>query len=308
MTNRSFPLVGGRVMRVTRLDGCGRVDTTDPLGVQVTSDGFVSIEVSANVDDGDAITVVKANGKNAVNEQPAPSLTGYGVQITFSGVDVDIFELVTGQYPILDPATGKAVGFRVNTAVDASNSGFALEVWSRVPGVQCPTDENGNIIEAAAEASGYILFPFLKGGTFGDFTIENDAISFVVQGAQTKDGAGWGKGPYNVTLDADGHPGPLIDPVEPNDHLLVQISYVLPPEETNGITGIPALTATAGNPATVVPAGSVAPANAAAANSANLKASPTTAWTAGQYLQGSISGAPGQMFWNGTAWVPGKAA
>ena len=43
MASKCFPLVGGSVMRVTRLDGCGRPDESDPDAVQVTTDGFVSI-------------------------------------------------------------------------------------------------------------------------------------------------------------------------------------------------------------------------------------------------------------------------
>ena len=33
----------------------------------------------------------------------------------------------------------------------------------------------------------------------------------------------------------------------------------------------------------------------------------TDAWTTGQYVQGSTAGAPGEMYWNGTTWVTGRA-
>ena len=65
--------------------------------------------------------------------------------------------------------------------------------------------------------------------------------------------------------------------------------------------------ATAGTPGTWTPAGSTPPANAAGATSAGITASPATAWTTGQYVQGSTAGTPGEMHWSGTAWATGKA-
>lgn len=66
--------------------------------------------------------------------------------------------------------------------------------------------------------------------------------------------------------------------------------------------------ATAGIPGTWTPAGSTPPANAAGATSAAVVASPATAWTVGQYVQGSTAGAPGEMNWTGSAWASGRHA
>jgi hypothetical protein len=67
--------------------------------------------------------------------------------------------------------------------------------------------------------------------------------------------------------------------------------------------------ATAGTPGTWTPVGSTPPSNAAAANAAGITASPATTWTTGQYVQGSTSGASGEMYWDNTAtdWVAGRA-
>src|SRR5499427_6453938 len=65
--------------------------------------------------------------------------------------------------------------------------------------------------------------------------------------------------------------------------------------------------ASAGSPGSWTPGGSTPPANAAGATSTGVVASPTTAWTTGQYVQGSTVGTPGQMHWSGTAWVAGTA-
>ena len=70
----------------------------------------------------------------------------------------------------------------------------------------------------------------------------------------------------------------------------------------------PATGAVAGTPGAWVPSGSVGPADAAGATAAAIVASPTTAWTTGQYMQGTTAGTGGEMHWNGTAWASGKAA
>jgi hypothetical protein len=292
-------------MRVTRLDGCGRPDETDPDCVQVTSDGFVSIAVTANTDEGTAITVQNANGKTCINQQPCPQLLGYSVDITFCNVDPDLFALMTGQQRVTDPATGDGIGFRINTDISGCDSGSSLEVWSNVPGVVCDPDSDNS------EGSyGYVLFPFLQGGIFGDFTIENDAVSFVVQGATTKGGSAWGTGPYDVTLDAAGEAGPLTEPILPGDHLHVQVTHVAPPEPSCGcgpLVPYPLSTgATAGTPGDWTPTDSTAPANLAALTGASpaIAASPNTAWTTGQSVE---LGDGSDAHWNGTTWVAGVA-
>jgi hypothetical protein len=71
--------------------------------------------------------------------------------------------------------------------------------------------------------------------------------------------------------------------------------------------GTPATGATAGTPGTWTPSGSTPPANAAGATSAGVVASPATAWTTGQYVQGSTAGSAGEMHWSSSAWVAGRA-
>jgi hypothetical protein len=65
--------------------------------------------------------------------------------------------------------------------------------------------------------------------------------------------------------------------------------------------------ANAGSPGTWTPGGSTPPSNAAAANSGGVTASPSSAWTTGQYVQGSTAGSAGEMYWNGTTWSSGRA-
>jgi hypothetical protein len=72
----------------------------------------------------------------------------------------------------------------------------------------------------------------------------------------------------------------------------------------------PATGATAGTPGTWSPAGSTPPtsvANLIAGTPNAVTASPTTAWTTGQYVQTGTAGVPGQAHWSGSAWVTGVA-
>ena len=73
---------------------------------------------------------------------------------------------------------------------------------------------------------------------------------------------------------------------------------------------VPATGATAGIPGTWTPAGSVRPDSvpdlvAGVPNA--VVASPTTAWTAGQFVQTATIGAAGRATWSGTSWVGGVA-
>jgi len=219
---KSFPLVRGRTMRVTAMDACcAPLYGPDNMAV---SDGFVSVALTANITEPEEITVVNANGQTCVRDPGCPEFNGYGVEITFCDVTPCLFSLVTGQ-PVVLNALGEPVGFRMNSKVKVCDSGFALEVWMGVPGVACAGD---------AGAYGYLLLPCLQAGVIGDFTIENAAVTFTVTGAQTKDGNGWGRGPYQVVDDGTGNPAYLPDELDPDDHLLAIFTSIAPPEETDG--------------------------------------------------------------------------
>lgn len=259
MATKTFPLVRGRKMRVTRLDSCGR-PVYGPNS-QVVSDGFISVALTANVQEGEQITIVNAAGKTTVDDRPESELMGYASEITLTAVNPDIVTMISGQSPVLNPA-GDVVGFRMNKDVDASTFGFALEVWAGIPGDTC-------VEGAATEPSGYILLPFNKGGILGDFTIENAAVNAVVTGANTKSGSLWGAGPYKVAGTAT-TPAYLATPILSGDHLHVQYVEVAPPANTDGAfpvlnpshTALTSIAATAtGLVATVTPTPSTPAAN-----------------------------------------------
>lgn len=291
-----FALVKGRRMRVTRLDGCGRLQSS--ASSAIVTKGFVSVAFTANLNEGEEINQTNANGETCVYEPAVASLNNYSLEITFCEVNPELYAMLTGQAVVYGP-DGDPVGFRIATGVSAADSGFALEVWSGVPAVQCSED--------GGEGSfGYTLLPFVQGGTLGDFTIENAAVTFTISNAQTKDGSGWGTGPYDVVPQEGGGAGPLLEPIGPRDHFHIQWTDVAPPEEAcDAIPSGPEATgATAGEPGTWTPEDSFPPANFAALLTAGITADPATAWSEGEHV---VLGDNSHAYWDGSAWVAGDA-
>lgn len=221
MTTKCASFVRGRVLRATRLDGCGRPVIGDDS--VVVSKGWTSVAYTANTDEGEEINVTNAAGETCVREPAKPKFLGYTVEITFCNVDPDVFAMLTGQRTIVDDV-GDVIGFTMDTAVSAGDVNFALEVWAGSPaGNAC--DNPG----ASGGTYGYFLLPFVQGGVVGDFTIENAEVTFTVTGAATLDGNAWGRGLYPVLLDATGNPALLVDPLTKTDHLLAIITGMAPP-------------------------------------------------------------------------------
>lgn len=292
MTN--FSLVRGRVMRVTRLDACGE-PILGPDSV-VVSKGFISVGFTANNEEGETISVTNAAGEVCILDEPQPKFTGYALEVAFCGVSPELVHLMTGQPLVMNAADTEAVGFRVNSNIDLSGSGFALEVWSSVPQGVC---------EGGSASYGYFLAPFSKGGILGDFTIENAAVNFTLTGASTKDGTQWGVGPFNVTRNVSNVASPLNEALDEYDHLHMELVTVAPPTPSDGAIalGVPATGATAGTPGTFTPANSYAPLDLA--GMAGVTASPATNWTSGQHV---ITRSGDAVNWNGTAWAAGVHA
>lgn len=279
-------------MRATKTNGCGVV-VLGPTNA-VVSEGFVSVGLTANNQEGEAIEVVNAAGNVCVSDTPPPKFLNYAVEIAFCGVDPELVNLLTGQPLVMNAAGTTAVGFRVESNIDVTAIGFALELWTGVPADTCA---------GGTTQYGYILLPFIKGGTLGDITVANAAVDFTLTGATTRNGAGWGVGIYNVVRNASNVAAPLATAIGTKTHLHTEVTTVAPPTAACGAVavGVPATTAIAGTPGTFSPANSYPPANFAALPG-GLTASPATNWTTGQHIilrDGSLA------HWNGTAWVAG---
>lgn len=215
----------GTVMRVTRLDSCGRPIYGD--GNMVVSDGFVTLSLSAEVQEGESITVTKANGQICVNEASDDQLNWYASEIEFCSVDPDLIQIMNPGWDKVLDADGNVIGYNANGTL-SGDTGFALEVWMDTYGASDACSG-----ESAQGSWGYILLPFMRGGAPGDIEIGNDAISFTFSG-RTKVGSRWRRGPYAVQVQANGAPGPLLQPIGDNTHYRLFVSTIRPPEPECG--------------------------------------------------------------------------
>lgn len=295
----NLKLLRGKMIRVTKLDGCGK-PLLGPDSV-VTSEGFITLGLTANTFQATAVTQDLANGKQCINDTPAPTFVNWTIALTMCGVDPNIISLMTGN-PLVynDAATPEAYGIDIESNIDVDASGFAIEVWSGTPSDECSDD--GEV------TYGYAIVPFVKGGIIGDQSWENGAINAQVTGAQSKDGSQWGVGPFDVELDNAGDPSPLLSPLSTKNHERIIPTNLAPPVAAEGATalGVQAATATqvAGTKATLSPTNSYAPLNLAEALAWPLAASPTTAWTTGSYV---LMRDGSKIHRSATTWVAGPA-
>ncbi|MFF9265839.1 hypothetical protein [Streptomyces longwoodensis] len=214
----------GRALRVTRLDACGRPVYGE--GNQVVTDGFITVGLSAEVQEGDAITVTKANGQTCINEPGEDQLQWYTTEIEFCDVDPDLVNIMNQGWDKVLDAQGNVIGFNANGTL--SSDGYALELWLDTYGTSDACSG-----ETAQGNWGYLLLPWVKGGAPGDIEVGNDAISFTFNG-KTKVGSRWRRGPYPVQQQANGAPGPLLQPIGNNTHYRLFETTIRPPEPEAG--------------------------------------------------------------------------
>lgn len=214
-----IPLLGKR-LRVTPADSCGVIA---PDAEYVATDGFVSITLSSEVEDGAEIIVRKASGALCVNEKRANSFKRFTVELHFCGVNPALLGLTTNAKPYIDGYSSDVIGYTVPEG--EINKWFSLELWTGLSGGVCAP--------GAEEASGYILLPLVTAGVLGDIEITGeDAIDFSMTGAYTKGGNQWGTGPFDVQLDDSGDPARLDPGVDAFDHLLMIDTALAPPPDS----------------------------------------------------------------------------
>lgn len=221
-TQETFNPFLGKKIRITPVTECCGPDYD---GQYVVTDGFVSVQLSAEVESGNEIITRKADGSLCVNERMSDAFKRFTVVITLCEVDPCAYSLISNAEPYFD-AEDNIIGFTVPEGDITAK--FALELWTGLAGEACA--------EGVDEASGYLLLPCVVGGTLGDLEFNGEnAVTFSINGAFTKGGNGWGVGPWDdVTPD-----GALPTPLDPADHLLLIKENVAPPENTDGCADMP---------------------------------------------------------------------
>lgn len=226
MATRCFTPVLGKRLRVVSLDECANTPASGTQDAMAVTNGFISVALSSEVEDGAEIITKKADGSLCVNEMLASSFKRFSIEAEFCGVDPGVLSIVTNA-EIYENYEAIAAGIVVpEGTIDKK---FSLELWTGLSGEACaPGDE---------EASGYMLLPFVQSGVLGDMTIDGEnAITFSLTGAYTKGGNTWGVGPFNVLSDEGGDPAPLPTALDSLDHLLLIATNIAPPASACGLT------------------------------------------------------------------------
>lgn len=229
MATRCFTPVLGKRIRAVSLDACAGLPEEAAEDSMVVTDGFISVSLSSEVEDGAEIITRKASGAICVNEKASDSFKRFTLEMEFCGVDPGLLALVTNA-EIYENYEQVAAGIVVPEG--SLDKQFSLELWTGLSGSAC---EPG-----AEEASGYMLLPFLNAGVLGDISIDGEnAVSFSMTGAYTKGGNAWGVGPFNVMADNSDPetpvPAPLPTPLDPLDHLLLVETGIAPPASECGL-------------------------------------------------------------------------
>jgi len=236
MATHVFSPVLGKRLRVTKLDECGRVPATGTADSFVVTNGFITLKLSSEIEDGTEIMSKRADGSRCGNERGAASFKNFTVEMEFCAVDPALLTLMTNAEPYEDWA-GDLAGFTVPEG--AIDKAFALELWTGLSGQAC--------VQGATTAGGYLLLPFVQSGVLGDLEINGeDAVTFSMTGAFTKGGNGWGVGPYKVVMDTKTTPGTpkvaaLPTALDSLDHLLmIDTAVAAPPSAPGQLQAMPA--------------------------------------------------------------------
>lgn len=219
MSTEPYAMVRGRVIRVTALSACGAVP--DEPGQYGVASCVARVAVNEVIEAGGNEVIRDEQEQAALHFVKDPEVLGHTADIDFIRVDPGILSLVSGNPLIVDWDDPDAViGFDQNLRLRA-NTAFALEVWSYLAGQTCAPGER---------KWGYTIFPFLKGGYLGNFEFANGAVTFKLQGAQSRWGAKWASGPFDIFEDLP-QPAPITQRTSWRNFIYTGT----PPEPTDGI-------------------------------------------------------------------------
>jgi hypothetical protein len=185
--SRCFTPVIGKLMRVTALNHDGTLPTSMTADKVLVSDGFVEINLTAEIEAGAEIVQKNSAGALCVNERQPSSFKRFTADIMFCGVNPFLLTMLTGALVYLN-AAGAVIGF-AQPEGEITNK-FALEVWTGLSG--------------SKTASGYFLLPLLNGGTIDTLKIDGKStIDFTAKGTYTQGGNSWGTG-RDMVIDGAG--------------------------------------------------------------------------------------------------------
>lgn len=192
----------------------------------VTSESFITLSLTAEIEDPDEFIVKLANGKLCINETGCATLKRYNVEIEVCNADPDLFEVISGVDTVVD-YNGDVVGFEIDQNLGDCNK-FGLEWWTKVVGDECVDSTTG------ATQFLYWILPCVNNGRIGDLTFENGPLTWTLSG-EAQPSSTWGTGPYNVVaINSGNDAGPLLVAMGDDTALHVQYTTIIPPVEVCG--------------------------------------------------------------------------
>jgi hypothetical protein len=219
-------LANAQVMRVTRVDQCGK-----PIVGQnaFVTECFTSIAMNVVTDDQDDVIYRAANGSLCAVKRGCKTLLGYDIEANVQAYSPELLEVMTGSAAVLDFA-GTAVG--TDDCSIPCKTGFALEFWSELIAPVCSTTGNQRYL--------YTLLPWITNPYLNDLEIGSEAVSFQLVGS-TRNGGQWGTGPFNVqAADAANTPGKMLTPLGASCHRRAFITTIAPPVASCDLVAVPA--------------------------------------------------------------------
>jgi hypothetical protein len=231
MAVKCVSLSRGKMLRITKLDECGNI-VEGPASTLVTK-AFVSATITPNYQEPEEITQPDANGDRCIDDQSDVSLRWLDLSLIICTLDPTMINLITGDPLVVNDAVAPdTVGFRMDADLTGTAS-FALEIWSGVTGQACTV---GGFPEY-----GYWLFPWVKDARWGEWVIQNGALTLTFT-ARAIFGGGWGVGPYDIRRDAavPATLEPLLTPIGASHPMHFEVTSAPLPTPACGAVVLPA--------------------------------------------------------------------
>jgi hypothetical protein len=222
MATRCFKPIFGKRIRVSKMNSSCQAVTGGDCA-EIATDGFISLSLSTETEDGAEVITKKASGAICINHKAPDGFKRFTLEMEFCGVDPDLLSFMTNMTAYLDH-NGDVAGATVYEG--SVEEKFGLEVWTGLANYEAPT--------GIQEASGYVALPCVNAGVLGDITVDGEnAVSFTMTGAYTVSGHGWGVGLHEVVMN-NGVPDLLPEPLLPTEPMLIMETGVAPPPSACG--------------------------------------------------------------------------
>lgn len=161
--------IKGLAIRVTRTDVCGVPEAETVAQSRIVTNGFISLSLSASVEDGEALTVKNADGSFCIVDNDPDLLRGFDLELLLCGVPTALLEMLLGAAALSTGANivGGVLPSRANQATALPRQ---IEVWSK--------NKDADSCAPGAEAVPYVqwLLPLTRNWNLGgsvEFSISN---------------------------------------------------------------------------------------------------------------------------------------